>query len=136
MAGDIAKTLREYKELLDDDIITREEYEEKKKELLGEEDYNAQNNNSAKISNRASGIVAYIGWIGFLIVLLAGDYKSNPFHVNQAFVLHLFSMLSIVPFVGWIWGVVVFVLWIMGLSYAIDEREKKIPILGNIKIID
>ena len=122
MSRDIAKILREYKELLDDDIITREEYEEKKKELLGEEDYRAEYDN-ARISNKVTGIVAYIGWIGFLVAILLGDYRSNPFHVNQALLVHLFSLLAIIPVLGWIWGFVMLVFWIMGLDYAAIESK-------------
>lgn len=84
---------------------------------------------------KTTGIVAYLTWIGFIIAICAGDKEEAKFHLNQALVVLLFSLLSVIPCIGWIWGIFMIVCWIMGLIAAINEEEKEIPLLGKIKII-
>lgn len=88
-----------------------------------------------KMDKKTTGIVAYLTWIGFLIAILAGDKDGAKFHVNQALVIMLFSLLSIIPCVGWLWGVFMLVCWIMGLIAAINEEEKEVPLIGKIRIL-
>lgn len=87
------------------------------------------------MDKRATGIVAYITWIGLVIAILAGDKEGAKFHVNQALVIFLFSLLSIIPCVGWVWGVFMLVCWIMGLIAAVNEEEKEVPLIGKIRIL-
>ena len=87
------------------------------------------------MDKRTTSIVAYITWIGLLIAFLAGDKEGAKFHLNQALVIFLFSLLSIIPCIGWIWGIFMLVCWIMGLISAINQEEKPVPVIGNIKII-
>ncbi len=84
---------------------------------------------------KTTGIVAYLTWIGFLIAVLAGDKEGAKFHVNQALVILLFSLLSIIPCIGWIWAIFMFVCWIMGLIAAINEEEKEVPLIGKIRLL-
>jgi uncharacterized membrane protein len=87
------------------------------------------------MDKRVTGIVAYITWIGLLIALCVGDREGAKFHLNQALVIALFSLLSMIPCVGWIWGVFILICWIMGLIAAINEEEKRVPLIGNITLI-
>ena len=87
------------------------------------------------MDKKTTGIVAYLTWIGWLIALLAGDKEGAKYHINQALVILLFSLLSIIPCIGWIWGIFMIVCWFIGFIAAINEEEKSIPLLGNIKII-
>lgn len=84
---------------------------------------------------KTTGIVAYLTWIGLLIAFLAGDKEGAKFHLNQALVIMLFSLLSVIPCIGWIWGIFMLVCWIMGLVAAINQEEKEVPLIGKIKII-
>lgn len=84
---------------------------------------------------KTTGIVAYLTWIGLIIAVCAGDKEGAKFHVNQALVILLFSLLSIVPCIGWIWGIFMIVCWFMGLIAAINEEEKEVPLIGKIRII-
>lgn len=84
---------------------------------------------------KTTGIVAYLTWIGLLIAVLAGDKEGAKFHVNQALVILLFSLLSVIPCIGWIWGIFMIVCWIMGLIAAINEEEKEVPLIGKIRIL-
>lgn len=84
---------------------------------------------------KTTSIVAYISWIGLLIAYLAGDKEGAKFHLNQALVIFLFSLLAVVPCVGQIWGIFMVVCWIMGLVAAIKQEENEVPLIGKIKII-
>lgn len=84
---------------------------------------------------KTTGIVAYLTWIGLIIAICAGDREGAKFHINQAFVIFLFSLLSAIPCIGWVWGVFMVVCWIMGLIAAINQEEKEVPLIGKIRII-
>lgn len=105
------------------------------------------------MNKKVTGIVAYIGIIGWLIAFLAGDKENAKFHLNQALVLAIVgianSVLSwiigilslFVPFLGivsWLFtiiGVIVFVFSIIGIVYAAKEEDKALPVIGSIKIL-
>ena len=54
---------------------------------------------------------------------------------NQALVILLFSLLSVIPCIGWVWGVFMLVCWILGLIAAINQEEKEVPLIGKIRIL-
>lgn len=87
------------------------------------------------MDKRTTGIVAYITWIGLLIAFCTGDKEGAKFHLNQALVIFLFSLLSVIPCIGWIWGIFMIVCWVMGLIAAINEEEKPVPLIGGIQLI-
>ena len=84
---------------------------------------------------KTTGIVAYLTWIGFLIAVCAGDKEGAKFHLNQSLVILLFSLLSLIPCIGWIWGIFMIVCWFMGLIAAINEEEKEVPLIGKIRLL-
>lgn len=84
---------------------------------------------------KTTGIVAYVTWIGLIIAVCAGDKEGAKFHVNQALVIFLFSLLSLIPCVGWIWGIFMIICWIMGLIAAINQEEKPVPLIGGIRLL-
>lgn len=87
------------------------------------------------MDKKMTSIVAYITLIGLIIAFCAGDKEGAKFHLNQALVIWLFSLLAIIPCVGWIWGIFMVVCWIMGLIAAINQEEKPVPLIGGIKIV-
>lgn len=87
------------------------------------------------MDTKTTSIVGYISWIGWIIAYCAGDIEGAKFHLNQALVIFLFSLLGIIPCIGWIWEIFVFVCWIMGLIAAINQEEKPVPLIGNITLI-
>lgn len=87
------------------------------------------------MDTKTTSIVAYITWIGLLIAFVAGDKEGAKFHLNQALVIFLFSLLSVIPCIGWIWGIFMVVCWIMGLIAAINQEEKPVPVIGGITLI-
>ncbi len=87
------------------------------------------------MDTKTTSIVAYLTWIGLLLAILAGDKEGAKFHINQALVILLFSLLSIIPCLGWIWGIFMVVCWIMGLIAAINQEEKEVPLIGKIRLL-
>ena len=87
------------------------------------------------MDKKTTSIVAYLTWIGLLIAILAGDKEGAKFHVNQALVIWLFSLISLIPCIGWIWAIFMLVCWIMGLIAAINQEEKEVPLIGKIRLL-
>jgi uncharacterized membrane protein len=95
------------------------------------------------MDKKTTGIVAYITLIGWLIAFLAGDKEGAKFHLNQALVITLGSIISgiirHIPVVGTkislVLGIFLFVCWILGLIAACNGEEKEVPLIGKIKIL-
>lgn len=95
------------------------------------------------MSTKATNIVCYIGWIGWLIAFLAGDKEGAKFHLNQSLVLMIASLASgvvcFIPLIGVIVGCIVsvalLVFGIMGIVYAAQDQEKELPLIGKFKIL-
>ncbi len=134
--------IREYKQLLDEGMITREEFEAKKKQILeGEPGPRDRGSDpvekvlNGKLSAKVTNVLSYITWIGFLIAYFAGDRENCRFHLNQALVLNLFSLLSMVPLVGWIARIGCVILMIIGVVNASSDMEKPLPVIGGIRLL-
>lgn len=85
-----------------------------------------------------AAIIAYITWIGFLVALILNANDKNEyveFHLNQALVLNLFSLIGFIPVIGWIIDIAVWVFRIMGIVNAYRGNEEPLPIIGGIHII-
>ena len=52
-----------------------------------------RNDNSSKMDVKATSVVAYMTWIGFIVSICAGDRDGAKFYINQALVFHIFSLL-------------------------------------------
>lgn len=94
------------------------------------------------MSKKATGIVAYITLIGWLVAFFAGDKEGAKFHLNQALILlianlvcSILSYVPVVKYVVWIVEIFLFVCWIIGLIAACKEEEKQIPLIGGIQIL-
>lgn len=87
------------------------------------------------MDTKTTSIIAYITLIGLVIAFAAGDREGAKFHLNQALVIFLFSFLSVIPLLGCIWSIFMLVCWVMGLIAAINQEEKEVPLIGQIKII-
>ena len=84
-----------------------------------------QTPNSSSFDAKTTGWVAYLTFIGLIIAFCAGDREGAKFHLNQALVITLAfidgSIVSCIPFIG--------------LIAAINQEEKEVPLLGQIKIL-
>ncbi len=84
---------------------------------------------------KTTGIVAYFGWPGLALAVIAGDREGAKFHINQSLVIWLFSLLRHISCIGWVFSIFILVCWIMGLVAAINQEEKEVPLIGSIKIL-
>ena len=95
---------------------------------------------SGNDDGKTTAIVSYITWIGLIVALVMNNDKKNEFakfHIRQSLLIMIASLLCVfsvfsIPFIGWIWGVFIFVLWIIGLIAAINGEKKEVPLLGPL----
>lgn len=88
--------------------------------------------------SKAMGIIAYLfGWIGLIIAVCAGNREDEftKFHINQALMLDICSLIVFIPVIGQILWVVLLVFRIIGLIWAISGKMNSLPIVGNVKLI-
>ena len=70
-------------------------------------------------------------------------YEALKFYCNQGLVLFLFNILasivSVIPFIGWLVGIVASVagviFWVLGIVNAINGRAKTLPLIGKITLL-
>lgn len=101
-------------------------------------------------------ILAYISWVGWLIAFIINNQDKNnfaSFHLRQALGIMIgqiatviggfilaFILMIIIPFVGMFmaYGIILmlmmfwFIMWLMGLIYAITGAETPIPLFGGV----
>lgn len=86
------------------------------------------------------GIVCYMTLIGLIVALCVVTSEKRSaylkFHMNQSLVLGLFGLLAFVPVIGWIWGIVIFIFWLLDVIGACEDRMAKTPLLGDIHILN
>ena len=104
----------------------------------GQGDQTQQNtggNAGGGISTKATGVLAYLTWIGFLIAYFAGDRQGARFHLNQGLVVNLFGLLTGFPIIGKIWGLFILVCMILGVVNASNGENKEVPLIGGIHLL-
>jgi uncharacterized membrane protein len=81
----------------------------------------------------AAGLAVLLGWIGGLIFfLIEKESKYVKFYAFQSLILGLCYILAPIPIIGWIWGLVVLVFWVILIIKAFSGNIWKIPVIGNI----
>jgi uncharacterized membrane protein len=93
-----------------------------------------------KNNPKVISIISYLTIVGWLLGYVLNDQKSPlaSFHQRQSLGVYLVflvsSMLMWIPILGWIAGVLVFLLglalWLIGISDAFREKMDAVPILG------
>lgn len=87
------------------------------------------------ISTKATGVLAYLTWIGFLIAYFAGDRQGARFHLNQGLVVNLFGLLTGIPVIGKLWGLFILVCMVLGVINASNGENKEVPLIGGIRLL-
>ena len=99
------------------------------------------------MDKKTTSWVAYITFIGWIVAYCAGDKEGAKFHLNQALVIWLGFLcvsvagviLAFIPILGWMvtYAAEIFliVMFILGLIAAINQEEKELPLIGQIKIL-
>ncbi len=87
------------------------------------------------------GIIAIMFSIyGVIIAYFGGDVNGQrsdylKFYANEGLVMFLFSLIGIIPVIGWIWGIFMFVCWIIALVDACKGETKPVLFFGTLRII-
>lgn len=82
--------------------------------------------------NKIWGAIGYLGILSIVVLLMKKDSEFARFHAKQGFVLFIGMFLAVIPFIGWILGLVVMILAIMGIINAATGKKWKLPILGDL----
>lgn len=100
---------------------------------------------SQKVENeKLVAILAYVFIIGIIWYFVDEKIQKSSLakhHVQQGIVLTLTSIAinfvgSAIPVLGWfiilpLGNLLVFILWIIGIVYALQEKQKNIPLIGQ-----
>ncbi len=87
------------------------------------------------------GIIAVLGgFIGVILAYFGGDVNGQRsdylrFYANEGLVIALFSLIGIIPFIGWLWGIFMFVIIIIATVNACKGLTKPVLFFGTIRII-
>ncbi|NNC69501.1 MAG: YtxH domain-containing protein [Flavobacteriaceae bacterium] len=120
-AGEKAADLKEdAKEVLEDAKEAGKEFVDDAKEALSD--------------GKTIAIVAHLTIIGFIIALVMNSSNRTEFgsfYIRQTLGIFLLSLVWIIPVIGWIAGILVFVLWIVSLVGALGGNKKPVFLLGE-----
>ncbi len=87
------------------------------------------------MDGKTKAIVAHITLIGWIIALVVNSNENDEFasyYIRQLLGLYLAGIvLLLIPIIGWIISIVIFVFWIMSLIGAIQGEKKETPIIGK-----
>lgn len=100
---------------------------------------------------KTTNIICYLTFIGWLIAFFFGDKKNSKFHLNQSLVIALGDLVvqvvllikgnnmtgpsMLVEIITTVLSILLFVGWVFGIGSAIQGKQKQAPLLGEIKII-
>ena len=87
------------------------------------------------------GIIAVLGgFIGVILAYFGGDVNGQRsdylrFYANEGLVIALFSLIGIIPVVGWLWSIFMLVITIIAIVNACKGLTKPVLFFGTIRII-
>ncbi|MCR5177610.1 MAG: zinc ribbon domain-containing protein [Lachnospiraceae bacterium] len=92
--------------------------------------------------DKVLGIVAVMySFIGVILAYFGGDVNGQRseylrFYANEGLVLAIFSLFSVIPFIGWfLWSPFIFVCNIIAIVNACKGVAKPVLFFGTIRII-
>src|SRR4030042_1845646 len=98
---------------------------------------------STGLKENVAGVLCYVlGWVsGIVFLIIEPNNKLIRFHAFQSIVvfgaLTVASMIfSWIPFIGWIIGTLIgilaFVLWLVLMVMASQDKKYKLPVAGDL----
>lgn len=82
--------------------------------------------------NKLWAFVGYLGLLCLIPLLAKKDSRFAQFHAKQGLVLTIASFLGMIPFLGVLIGIVIFVFWLMGIISVFQGQMKPLPIVGEL----
>lgn len=81
---------------------------------------------------KTMGGIAYFGLLGFLIAYLTSkENKYVLYHAQQGLALAICMLVIPIPFIGWLVGIGVLVLFVIGLMNGFKGEIKPLPVIGQ-----
>jgi uncharacterized membrane protein len=94
-----------------------------------------------KNNPKVVSVLSYLTIVGWLFAYVLNDEKAplSSFHLRQSLGIYLIflviGMLMWIPIVGWVMGILGFLLgipiWLIGIVSAFREQYDEVPILGK-----
>lgn len=86
-----------------------------------------------KSDSNLMAALSYLWILSVVMLLLKKEDKFVQFHAKQGLVLFLCSMvLWVIPIIGWLLNMVVTIAVIVGFIMAIQGKEYKMPVVGDL----
>lgn len=82
--------------------------------------------------NKLWALLGYLGILCLIPLLAKKDSKFAQFHAKQGLVMLIGEFFVWIPLVGWILGIIIFVLWVMGIMNVFAGKMKPLPIVGEL----
>lgn len=82
--------------------------------------------------NKLWAFLSYLGLLCLVPLLAKKDSKFAQFHAKQGLVLAIGEFFIWIPFLGWILGIFILVLWIIGLMNVSSGKMKPLPLVGEM----
>jgi uncharacterized membrane protein len=82
--------------------------------------------------NKLWAILGYFGVLCLLPLLAKKESKFAQFHAKQGLVMLVGEFFVWVPVFGWLLGIAIFFLWIMGVYRALTGSMQPLPIVGEL----
>ena len=91
-------------------------------------------------NNKVFAVLAYFGILVLIPILAAKDSPYARYHANQGLTLFILDIIviilgRIVGFLGTIGGLIVFILFIIGIVNAAQGRAKELPVIGKFRLL-
>lgn len=97
--------------------------------------YDASTNNYVDGKDKFIAILGYMTLFGWLVAIFLQDkdkFSFSAFHLRQSLGLIITgALLALIPLIGWLMNVAVFLAWLYAIFHAIQGRQEKVPILGD-----
>ncbi len=89
--------------------------------------------------NKLWAVIAYLGILCLIPLLAKKDSPFAQFHAKQGLVLFIAAVIvgfvSWIPILGWLVGflagIAIFVLWVIGILNALGGKMNKLPVIGQ-----
>ncbi len=87
----------------------------------------------AQDNSKTVAIVAHltlVGWIVAIVLNSQNKTELGSFYLRQMLGLFIFSFIWIIPILGWIIGLLIFVLWIISFVNSLSGKMVPVPVVG------
>ena len=88
------------------------------------------------MSAQVKSIVAHITLIGWIISLILNSSEKDAqtsFYLRQTLGIYILGIIgSVIPGLRIVVGVIVFILWLISLIGAIQNKETEVPVIGRL----